>query len=793
MHEYCRSGGKAMGYNSADDCYTATCGNHNWSGLAAYVDCTAEATPDPACLENGERIKTQGVLQDVTQAIQATCPGGTVYMPKFQGKKHGIYVWRGCQVAGDTCPTSLGGEYYLRTVSLYSGIRMLGEGVIDVDGPEINGRVGSWWIDDGGNVGAQDPDGSGRVLATQRFHASIENGLRICDPDGAGGCNLDSTIHREVGSKWGNDSSLTDDMGYNDVSSGYTELCVDNGLGNTGTCSGKRTVACTSTAVCTANGIGTCQGFVTAVEAEVDAGNDVWLSFHMDAVNFDKTAATNGAYLWVGKVRDADDTANDGPAGACTGDGKNIYLGNPEITTHQFMWGFDQSELDISSHAQNEVYVLDWEKYNNGPGYNFEKMNFMPQNWCGRNSSDNDEDCTAWDNGGGCAGTACDTGMHFRHGYGRGGGFKDNAFWYMSTESFSNIDDGGSIGTKFHDNIVSHVKRNVIGDWGAWDVRGNLFTHFEDDSSNMITVYSHDFTSQDNVWSWNGAKSAYRTTWSKGFRVIGDRFYGGNYFSFGIFYLKNGGYGLVKDIIVRSMEGSLAQIDVIDGEDFHHWTFRDIFLYGGPNKPSNVTAHGDVHGYAVIRVTDQDLGGNDGGGNSRNVLIDNVHAQTDAETCLVWFDAGDDDAAGGAGANLGVEAQMAGYTITNSSIEGTNAKLACFGQDNDIVANNHYASNAADVLDGYTAGPTNSLPFIQNNMVNGVPSTNFPYRTSAVAAAAAGDCDTIKHDTVVIISDDTGAQACDDSAPADGVLDGGGATTSICICNRETTNWIPYF
>jgi hypothetical protein len=793
MHEFCRDGGKGTGWNDDSSCYTATCLLYDWEpGQRQFTDCTAEATPDGACLENGERLMTRGALQNLTLAHQNTCPGGTIFASRFPGKDHGIYVYRGCQVSG-SCPTTIGGEHYVRQPQVHTAVRLLGEGGKDLDGPEVNGRTGTWWIDDGGlkDGTSVDPDGSGAVIYGNRFHIGPTNGLRECDPDGAGGCDVTTTppdnYWNEKVSQIARSSTLTDDMSHDDVlgATGHTELCVDNNLTNTGTCVDDGRVHCTVDGDCTDYG-GTCIGFVEAVENKIDAGEEVWLFFDQGGYEWDKTAGPNGAWIGFARVRDADHTLAVGPAGACTGDGKNIYLGNPDALTHTWLWPFEYPKLDISEEPLR-VWLLDFEKWNMGDGYNVESMNFMPQNWYGRDSSDPTEDCTVGNE------AACDDAQMIRLGTGFNGGIYNSTFWYCSPSALFCIDNGGTIGTKFHNNLVANQKTGAGIDAGAWHLRDNVFMGHEDNTNAIINAFSQHFVSENDTFIGNFAGHAYMQTFVKGFRVTGTKFYGGNLFYNAAFVVRSGAYGSISDVFAQSVTGPMLMIDPYDGETVAHWSFKNWNVWGAPNTNWNPTSHSTMEGRGVISVTDEVAGGGDGGGAILDVRIEDFHAYTDREACLVWFDAGDDDVAGGAGANAGVEGYMAEFSITNSSIEGTNDKLACFGNDQSVAGNAHWATNAQNVIADYTGGPTSELPFLQNNMVNGVREPDFPYRVSAVAAAVAGDCDTLKHDTVVIINDDTAGQACTDAAPADGVLDGGGVANSVCICNRETTNWIPYF
>lgn len=150
MHEYCRGGGKGIGFNRTEDCYTATCGMYNWSaehggvdgdgvsdwdaatttgGNSWYSICTArpdnyKAAPptdnaylvgdgptadrvEMACEFAGEKVK-KFATADALIAQQMTCNGGTVYMSKFDGYPHGIYHFAGCGYdedgAANECP-----------------------------------------------------------------------------------------------------------------------------------------------------------------------------------------------------------------------------------------------------------------------------------------------------------------------------------------------------------------------------------------------------------------------------------------------------------------------------------------------------------------------------------------------------------------------------------------------------------------------------------------------------------------------------------------------------------------
>jgi hypothetical protein len=95
-----------------------------------------------------------------------------------------------------------------------------------------------------------------------------------------------------------------------------------------------------------------------------------------------------------------------------------------------------------------------------------------------------------------------------------------------------------------------------------------------------------------------------------------------------------------------------------------------------------------------------------------------------------------------------------------------------------FVYKGEYPKAGMDVLKDFVTDPTAGLPFMQNNSVNGVPEPNFPYRTQT--AATAGDCDLLPAGTVSAIYDDGAIGGC---AETNGVLDGGGTATSVCVCD----------
>ena len=83
MHEFCSQGGKGIGYNTDESCWTATCGNYNWSasvggepangyntattagGNSWVMECTGDGTAtgtpaeDNICLADSNRNKNR--------------------------------------------------------------------------------------------------------------------------------------------------------------------------------------------------------------------------------------------------------------------------------------------------------------------------------------------------------------------------------------------------------------------------------------------------------------------------------------------------------------------------------------------------------------------------------------------------------------------------------------------------------------------------------------------------------------------------------------------------------------
>lgn len=104
--EACRSGKyPGIGWNAVTKRFAATCGNHNFGkyqgiDVVYEVDCTALGTPHRSCLRAGERRQI-GALYSVGLAPFYTDDGGTVYVPNFPGKDHGIYVDIGCGPGSD--------------------------------------------------------------------------------------------------------------------------------------------------------------------------------------------------------------------------------------------------------------------------------------------------------------------------------------------------------------------------------------------------------------------------------------------------------------------------------------------------------------------------------------------------------------------------------------------------------------------------------------------------------------------------------------------------------------------
>ena len=138
------------------------------------------------CWAAGERVKLN-FMADAMLAQDHTVPGGKVLFPNFPGYDHGIYVDHGCgrKGAGSTavsngCPVLAppNEDHRQRTIEAYRRIRWAGIGSDPNLFDAVDGRTGTWFIDDRGslpdrtNIG-YDPNDGTTAIAPHGFKAGV--------------------------------------------------------------------------------------------------------------------------------------------------------------------------------------------------------------------------------------------------------------------------------------------------------------------------------------------------------------------------------------------------------------------------------------------------------------------------------------------------------------------------------------------------------------------------------------------------------------------------------------------
>jgi hypothetical protein len=252
----------------------------------------------------------------------------------------------------------------------------------------------------------------------------------------------------------------------------------------------------------------------------------------------------------------------------------------------------------------------------------------------------------------------------------------------------------------------------------------------------------------------------------------------------GIFYIFRGAFSSISDITIVGGVGHAILFAPTTNDTLAHWRFDNWRIYGGLNVPPD--ASGSTARYKSVIAISEHLDTLQG--SLRDITFSNfVVDTTEANTCLVSVDIGDDNTL--AGANTALEDDLAQVSILNSSLRvPTAGAIVCLG--NDESASPFYdASNSAGVLQHSSASQawaaTRYLPRLEGNSINGVPMADQKQR--AVAAAQVPDGDGLPPGITVLINDDTAENDCTD-ATANGTLDGGGTAVSACIWNGTT--WV---
>jgi hypothetical protein len=419
--EICRSAKvKGGGYDATLDRYAWTCGNYDWSGDAAFVTCTGDGSPDTACLANGEVIQTGGVVTNIMTAVDNTINGGNVYLPE------GVYISRGCG-AGGTCTTLREApSNYIRHVSPWRGIQIIGEGP-DHNGPLVAGRTGTWLVNDHGwtnidwlgaptpDYRGADPDGSGILIGDWVFESGARAASSVCLATSDTDDTCDPTAIGQQGNfkppstfiGIANLAIAGDGTGHDEMSEfqvthengePYFFVCLEKDITTKGICREDPRRTCTtatpgppSAGGCQITGgtdYGPCMDAVDWIEYAVETldRTDLRLLITQSNRRVDDPLELAGGWQGYssGPIIAVDDVA--GGLTCQSGDGRYVQIGEPPESGG---WPFGVEPLygEDGDDSFSGVKLLDANSIN-GPRTSFKHISFMPSQWYTRLADD---------------------------------------------------------------------------------------------------------------------------------------------------------------------------------------------------------------------------------------------------------------------------------------------------------------------------------------------------------------------------------------------------------------------
>ncbi len=850
MLEFCTGGkNKGVGWDTDNSCYTATCGNYNWSaekggfpdydtattsgGNSWIMECTGDgdATGDPeeelVCLTAGESIKMYS-MADAMLAWNETCDGGKVYFPA------GTYHNAGCGQSGPTsqtgnsCPVlSRYPTHEQRRVQTFRGIKFVGAGEQREDpakvGRDPEKTTWVWDGDHGGALGAadEDRDGSGAELTHWAHMVGMYSTPQICvtttdtypltcELDTPGNTAGGRIGHTSYGARVDIQLTPTQAQG---------AICVDNDLATTGTCASDRTIRCSvndgtsrsagsgKSGDCpgtAAAGDGDdCEGYVDAIATDLAAGKNISALITASHCTYgdDGTKCDQGEAPYYTRIVST--------GGSCGSDAKVVNFKTYRNRSEVISWPTPYTEYAAGTYQSKIAVVDEGEFLNSGGGYS--DMTFMQASWGGRNSDNDLADCD--DDG---LDDACDTMELVSFGAGMRGGFDRVSVMRggATGAAFSAIDGLAPAA------IDGHMKDSYI----AW---------------NHELVADTVMRYENNIWADNDCVSqpCLNLNFHAGSFIKQDTFLRNAGTS--IIHLHFGRSGLIRDLrfignetyqsLIRSRMSANFNIDGIDGwgnrggvltidpqDGWIAWglNMRNVKLTSqeliggnssaGPRAAVKFTDYNGTSGYTAGDVKGISLSNwqiDTGTSNAAMVFLGGGLGD-ETENCVDLYDTGGPPETSGDPNGL---CDSDGATTHHSAASNGNGRLVDdyrhlltfdnmelnqFGSATGgcvfVLGNELSTQNDCADAAGYTIWESiGGMPSWRNMKVNAV---NFPDSpNSSMLAADVGDCDTLSHGTTVVIHDDiTAAGTCDETA---GVLTGGGALTSTCACDPAADAW----
>jgi hypothetical protein len=733
------------------------------------------------CWAAGERVKLN-FMADAMLAQDHTIPGGHVLFPNFAGYDHGIYVDRLCgrKGAGSTavsngCPVLAAplDEHQQRTVQAFQRVQWVGQGT----DPDLaaGGRKNVWFIDDRGtqdghtNRGVDPNDGftkipfhgfkSGLVTSQARSCIPVSSTDRRCVPASSSNIESGDNSYGRVFS-FVNDETMAQD---------YTRLCISDTLAESGTCRGDRRISCTANGPRTSSTAGGCDfgggpngGDIGPCESIADA-----LQYELTTQEREPVLLIDSHLFEFPETGAAWHTENSTMATVKAVSGEACGSG---VAMETYAWPFTATK--VTNSILRSFLVADWERWYNAGG-GISRVTLSPNQYYGRDIDDDAVsdigDCLSggqdsWnDDEPGCEYSSL-IGLHSSF----LGGFDDIVVGYSSGSSV----DGSPFGflTKLHNSLIQYATRGSLIDASNWDLFKNIW--YRNDASNGFSVnFTHGGKIQDQKFIENTAGTLINTQFGKGLWMDGLYFAGNR--AAALIAIHHATDLHISNVIAEGNTGQLFTI-------FPAYAMANVTI-DGVRAYSQVNFGGGFRGRSLISLGRLGLINNPYVGAPylwfplRNFVFNDIHMETASnDVCLFMFD----HATGGDDPTINLNRTQ--FSITDASIDALNGAtgvkaLCALGMGSTVTG----GTNATDASSDLGIGTLQHQPTWHNVRENGVP---LPEGPPMVAAASAGDCNTLAQGTLVKIYDDIAVGACTD-AGMNGILDGGGTTVSTCECN----------
>ncbi len=424
-----------------------------------------------------------------------------------------------------------------------------------------------------------------------------------------------------------------------------------------------------------------------------------------------------------------------------------------------------------------------------GGGYT--GITVMPGVWAGRDSPTAAADCLTALNS--TNEENCDDVELMGVGGGIKGGVYKSAFWYGGGQggfAFSGI-DGPPVGygAEFKDNTVCKAG-GLISDVSAWTLENNVWCDNISTGQAIIGVgFAPGFQMTGDEFRNNATGQGLFFQFTPNPVVHNIRMVG-NQFGGAAIRLRGARNAMIDGVRGYGNKGTPVQISPVNTATEQrdvwdvtvqntNWMAHSTFNHGAYPQAMFLISDGS-DGVSVVSTTDTAVVSGSLRFNNNNM---SVHGDNpEGSTCAVFFEGGtgdESDIANGLDRTVDDYRHLLHFdgisieAVSDGSPSGT-MQAICLG-------NNRSTENSpADGLDGAGA-MVGGMPSWRDIYINSVKIPDNLYASQV--ASSTDDCQNLPHGTIVRIHDDATAVGTCADAGADGILDGGGAFTSLCACD----------